>query len=224
MTLPPSEITTVQGEGRPRSSCSGFSSLRSVFLAHSSGQEGRGLACWHRPLGARVSCGGAVFRSPACVLTAGLLWALSVTGVTWRPPRSISSPQSSTSLTLCPAHSPHLRLWPLPRSISFWCLFLAEPHAVWDPSSLTSDQTGEAWSPTHWAASTCALSRFSRIRLRVTPRSVTRQAPLSVGFSRQESCSGLLCAPPGHLPNPGIKPVSLVAPALAGRFFTTSAA
>ena len=50
-----------------------------------------------------------------------------------------------------------------------------------------------------------------------------RQSPLSVGFSRQESCSGLPCRPPGDLPDPGIKLVSLVSPALAGVFFTTGA-
>ena len=51
----------------------------------------------------------------------------------------------------------------------------------------------------------------------------TRQAPLSMGFSRQEYRSGLPCLPPEDLPDPGIEPVSLVSPALAGRFFTTSA-
>ena len=48
-------------------------------------------------------------------------------------------------------------------------------------------------------------------------------APLSTGFSRQEHWSGLPCPPPGDLPDPGNKPASLMAPALAGRFFTTSA-
>ena len=45
----------------------------------------------------------------------------------------------------------------------------------------------------------------------------------AVGFSRQEYWSGLPCPPPGDLPDSGIKPVSLVSLALAGRFFTTSA-
>ena len=49
------------------------------------------------------------------------------------------------------------------------------------------------------------------------------QAPLSMGFSTQEYWSGLPCPPPGDLPDPGIKPTSLMSPALAGRFFTTSA-
>ena len=47
------------------------------------------------------------------------------------------------------------------------------------------------------------------------------QAPLSMGFSRQEYWSGLPCPTPGDLPDPGIEPESLTYPALAGRFFTT---
>ena len=65
----------------------------------------------------------------------------------------------------------------------------------------------------------CVLSSFSRVWLSVTPWTVARQAPLSMGFSRQEHWSGLPCPPPGYLPDPGIKSTS---PALAGRFFTTS--
>ena len=50
---------------------------------------------------------------------------------------------------------------------------------------------------------------------------IARQAPLSMGFSRQEYWSELPCPSTGNLPDPGIKPVSLMSPALAGRFFTT---
>ena len=64
---------------------------------------------------------------------------------------------------------------------------------------------------------------FSCVRLFVTLWTVARQAPLSMGFSKQEYCSGLPCPPPEYLPDPGIKPVSLKSPALAGRLFTTSA-
>ena len=46
---------------------------------------------------------------------------------------------------------------------------------------------------------------------------------LSVGFSRQESWSGLPCPPLGGLPDTGMESTSLMSPALAGRFFTTSA-
>ena len=47
-----------------------------------------------------------------------------------------------------------------------------------------------------------------------------RQAPLSMEFSRQEYWSRLPFPTPGDLPDPGIKPASLVPPALAGGFFT----
>ena len=68
----------------------------------------------------------------------------------------------------------------------------------------------------------CMPSRFSRVRLFATLWTVARQAPLSMGFSRQEYWSGLPCLPPGDLPNPGMEPLPLTSPALAGRFFTTS--
>ena len=48
------------------------------------------------------------------------------------------------------------------------------------------------------------------------------QASLSKGFSRQEYWSELPCPPPEDLPDPGIEPMSLMSPALAGVFFTTS--
>ena len=43
-----------------------------------------------------------------------------------------------------------------------------------------------------------------------------------MGFSRQECWNGLPCPPPRYLPDPGIEPVSLTFPALAGGFFTTN--
>ena len=55
-----------------------------------------------------------------------------------------------------------------------------------------------------------------------TPWTVACQAPLSMGFSKQEYWSGFPCPPPGDLLDPGIKPTSLLSPALAGGFFTTS--
>ena len=50
-----------------------------------------------------------------------------------------------------------------------------------------------------------------------TPWTVAHQAPLSMGFPRQEYWSGLSFPSPGDLPNPGIKPTS---PALADGFLT----
>ena len=63
----------------------------------------------------------------------------------------------------------------------------------------------------------CVLSRFSRVLLFATPWTVDLQLPPSMGFSGQEYWSGLPCPPPGDLLNPGIEPVSLMSPALAGR-------
>ena len=65
--------------------------------------------------------------------------------------------------------------------------------------------------------SVCVLSR---VRLFVTSGTVARQAPLSMGFSRQGYWSGLPCPPPGHLPHPGMEPTSLMSPELTGGFFT----
>ena len=64
---------------------------------------------------------------------------------------------------------------------------------------------------------------LSHVHLFATPWTVARQAPLSMGFSREEYWSGLPCPPPGDLPDPGIEPKSLMSPALAGGFLTTSA-
>ena len=68
---------------------------------------------------------------------------------------------------------------------------------------------------------TCMLSHFSPIWLFANLWIIVQQAPLSMGFSRQEYWSRLPCPPPGDLPDPGIEPISLVCPTLAGRFFTT---
>ena len=52
------------------------------------------------------------------------------------------------------------------------------------------------------------LSHFSHVQYFGTPWTAACQAPLSMGFSRQEYWSGLPCPPPGDLPHPGIKPAS----------------
>ena len=72
---------------------------------------------------------------------------------------------------------------------------------------------------------TCSVPAFkaviqslSRVWLFATPWTVTRQAPLSMGFPRQEYRSGLPFPSPGDRPTPGIEPTFL---ALAGGFFTT---
>ena len=65
------------------------------------------------------------------------------------------------------------------------------------------------------------LCLFSHVQLFVTPWTVALQAPLSIGFFRQEYWSGLPCTSPGKLPDSGVKPNRTHE--LAGRFFTTSA-
>ena len=57
----------------------------------------------------------------------------------------------------------------------------------------------------------------------VTPRIAAQQAPLFMGFSRQEHWSGLSFPPLADILDPEIEPASLMSPALAGSFFTTSA-
>ena len=63
----------------------------------------------------------------------------------------------------------------------------------------------------------CVLSHFSRVQLFAILWTIVLQAPLSMGFSRQEYGSGLPCCPPG------IEPVSLMSPAVTGGFFIAPA-
>ena len=63
---------------------------------------------------------------------------------------------------------------------------------------------------------TCECSRFSCVRLSVTPWTAAHPSPLSMRFSRQEYWSGLLCPPPGDFPDQGIEPTSLMSPVLTG--------
>ena len=86
---------------------------------------------------------------------------------------------------------------------------LSGSHQLWQ-ASLSSDLLQEV--PLHLE---CVLSH---VQLFVTPWTVARQAPLSIGFSRQEYWSGLPFSSPRALPGPGIK---LESPALVGGFFTT---
>ena len=64
---------------------------------------------------------------------------------------------------------------------------------------------------------------LSHVRLFVTPWTVAHQAPLSMGFSRQERWSGRPHPPPGDPPDLGTEPTPLTSPALIGGFCTTSA-
>ena len=70
---------------------------------------------------------------------------------------------------------------------------------------------------------TWVQSHFSHVQLFVTLCTVAHQAPLSMGFPRQEYWSRLPFHSPGELPGPGIKPTSLRSLAVSGGLFTTSA-
>ena len=66
--------------------------------------------------------------------------------------------------------------------------------------------------------SVCLLSHFTQVPLFVIPWTVASQAPLPMGFSRQEYQSELPCSPPGDLPNPGIKQTCLSYGSCIGRW------
>ena len=87
-------------------------------------------------------------------------------------------------------------------------------------SCLENPMNRGAWEATvHGVAkSWTQLSDFTFINSFATPWPIARQAPLSMGVSRQEHWSGWPCPPPQVLPDPGVEPASLI---LAGRFFTT---
>ena len=67
------------------------------------------------------------------------------------------------------------------------------------------------------------LNHFSHLWLFAAPRTVAHQTPLSIEFSKQEYRRGLPFPPLGDLPDPGSELSSPASPALAGRFFTTTA-
>ena len=74
----------------------------------------------------------------------------------------------------------------------------------------------------HLYSDMCVCAQlFTSVQFFATPWTVTHQAPLPMGFSRQEYWSGLPLPPPGDLPHPGIEPMSPASPALVGGFFTT---
>ena len=77
-------------------------------------------------------------------------------------------------------------------------------------------------NPYHHLLCECILSHVCRVQLFATLWPVAHQASLSMGFSRQEYWSGLLCPFPGDLPDPGIEPASVISSALVCGFFTTS--
>ena len=99
------------------------------------------------------------------------------------------------------------------------------PNPGIEPLSLLSPALADGFFTNcpSWEAPCVHAKSLSRVRLFATLWTVALQAPLSMGFSRQEYWSGLLGPPLGDRPDPGIKSGSLTSLAVAGRFFTTSA-
>ena len=69
----------------------------------------------------------------------------------------------------------------------------------------------------------CVLSPFSCVRLFVTPWTTAHQVHLSMGILQARTLESVAIPPPGYFSDPGIEPASLMSPALARGFFTTSA-
>ena len=76
-------------------------------------------------------------------------------------------------------------------------------------------------SPNMWQVCVCLVAQLCLTL--ATPWTVAHQAPLSMGFPRQEYWSVFLCPPPGDLPDPEIEPKYPTSPELTSGFLTTSA-
>ena len=147
----------------------------------------------------------------------------------WHPPCPVGTPALQVAPQgplvaglhglLCPSPlmlaSPEGRAGPDPQTETSPAQ--SEGHPLQGPAAVPSHGLESCLSSVWWP---CAL--LSRVQLFATPWTAARQAPLSVGFSRQEHCSGWPCPPPGDLPHPGIEPASLMSPALTGGFFIMS--
>ena len=97
-----------------------------------------------------------------------------------------------------------------------------EPHSKRHAKDKIENQQGEKKTCEYAHVYIYKVKSLSRVRLFVTPWTITYQAPLSMGFSRQEYWSGLPFPSPEDLPDSGIEPGSPVPPALAGGFLMTS--
>ena len=134
-------------------------------------------------------------------------------------------------MTLCNPSNPIAHQAPLSMGFSrqeYWSeLPFPPPGDLPDPGIEPASPTLQADSSllTHRGSpliNVAVVQLLRCVQLLVTPRTAARQAPLFMGFSRQEYWSEVPCPPPGDLPHPGIEPVSPLSPASAGRFFTTS--
>ena len=128
--------------------------------------------------------------------------------------QEIHNCKGKKTCTFCFIHLGNI--WAFWEACTYHCFSFPFYWNIADLQSCVSFCCSVKWSVT------CALNHFSHVQLFETLWTVSHQARLSMGFSRQEYWNGLPCPPPGYLPDPGIKPMSLISPALAGGFFTTS--
>ena len=157
-----------------------------------------------------------------------------------------AAPQAAPHLLFCPAPSHSLsspEAWhaqPLPTGLQTPCrpsVLCGNPTFLLSLSSLTLLNIFHTFilfssyqHPSHqltfsrclcfsfYLGNVVVVQSLSHILLFAIPWTVACQAPLSMGFPRQEYWSGLSFPSPGDLPNSGIEPAS---PGLAGGFFTT---
>ena len=121
----------------------------------------------------------------------------------------------------------HRRFWNLTDRICVWD-FKSDSYGPWECTKLKLHFLYN-WGDNSYLkelqkmrASNNVLSCLNHAWLFETPWTVACQARLSKEFSRQEYWGVFPCPPPGDLPPPGIRPESLMSPALADGFFTTS--
>ena len=130
-------------------------------------------------------------------------------------PKSLSfSPYSCSVTQLCPTLFSHMDY----STPGFPVLYYLKNIELLEPNDLKGSMIACKRFRNHHVHA-CVLSR---VQLFSTPWTRAHQTPLSKEFSRQEYWSGLPCLPLGDLPDLGIEPVSLVSPALTGRFFITA--
>ena len=124
-----------------------------------------------------------------------------------------------------------IKMCQVPAPSPYGRMLALSPSAVNSCPSTLEHVRGHGSGPTSYPPSNCTflekhvcvLSHFGCVQLFATLWTVAHQATQPMGLSRQEFWSGLPFPTPGDLPNPGIKPTSLMSLALAEGFFTTSA-
>ena len=141
------------------------------------------------------------------------------------PPKLMRGALSAPSWCLCQKLSLSLFYWnkTFATKSSEWLKL-----CLWSQSKILSFEDQESNTIHHklsinfYCVCACVLNHFSQVQLFATLWTVASQAPLSMGFPRQEYWSELLCPPPRDLPDSRIETASLRSPALSGRFFTSS--